>query len=101
MQTYAIRMFNFMRFGEKGNSVVFDLTSQEKKDLKDGAITMDQIYDRVLEDPVKHIKEVKRRGAERLLAIAGIVDGNQDFSNGAGKSTIMEAMCYTRYERIV
>lgn len=94
-------MFNFMRFGEKGNSLVLDLTLQEKKDLKDGIITMDQIYDRVMKDPVKHIMEVKRRGVERLLAIAGIIDGNQEFSNGAGKSTLMEAMCYSRYERIV
>jgi len=94
-------MFNFMRFGEKGNSIVFDLTSQEKKDLKDGNITMDQIYDVVMKDPVKHVMEVKRRGLERLIAIAGIVDGNQELSNGSGKSTLLEAICYTRYERIV
>lgn len=101
MQTYCLRMFNFMRFGEKGNSIVFDLTSQEKKDLKDGKITMDQIYDRVMKDPVKHVMEVKRRGLERLLAISGIVDGNEESSNGAGKSTLLEGMCYARYERIV
>jgi len=94
-------MFNFMRFGEKGNSIVFDLTPKEKKDLKDGSITMDEIYDGVMSNPVKHITEVKRRGLERLLAISGIVDGNHELSNGAGKSTLMEAMCYTRYERIV
>jgi exonuclease SbcC len=100
MQTYAIRMHNFMRFGEKGNSIVFDLTPQEKKQLKDNTLTMDQIYDRVMSNPIQHISDVKRRGIERIMAIAGIIDGNQDFSNGAGKSTLMEAMCYSRYERV-
>jgi len=101
MQTYAIRMFNFLRFGEKGNSIVFDLTPQEKLALKNGQTTMDSLYDNVMKNPVQHVLEAKRRGLEHILGITGFVDGNPDFSNGVGKSTIMEAMCYSRYEKIV
>ena len=101
MQTYAIRMFNFLRFGEKNNSIVFDLTAEQKRGLKDGTTTLDKIYDEVMKNPVQHIEEAKKRGLEHLLGITGSINGNPDCNNGAGKSSLLEGMCYSRYERIV
>lgn len=101
MQIYAIRMFNFLRFGEKDNSLVFDLPIQDKKALANGEITMDQIYDRVMENPIEHIRKVKDRGIENIIGITGIVGDNDDRSNGVGKSSILEAICYAHYEKIV
>ena len=100
MQTYAIKMFNFLRFGEKNNTVVFDLTEIEKEQIALGNIKMDDIYNRVLSDPITHVKEVKERGVEGMLGITGIINGDPDSSNGSGKSSIMEAMCYARYDRV-
>ena len=100
MQTYAIKMFNFMRFGEKNNTIVFDLSEDEKSQIASGKLTLDNVYDRVIQDPVAHVKNVKARGLESLIGIVGIIDGDPDSSNGAGKSTVMEAMCYGRYDKV-
>ena len=56
MQTYAIKMFNFLRFGETNNTIVFDLTEAEKEQIALGEIGMDDIYDYVVKNPVKHVK---------------------------------------------
>lgn len=94
-------MFNFLRFGEKNNSIVFDLSDEQKQQLVSGQTTMDDIYEDFRKDPVGHIKRVKSVGIEGLLGIVGRIDGNSDSSNGAGKSTVMEAICYAHYGRIV
>lgn len=101
MQVYAMKFFNFLRFGEKNNTIVFDLSEKEKEDLKHRKITLDEIYERVLKNPVKHIKEVKERGMEGLLGIVGVIDGDPDTSNGCGKSSILEGICFANYEKIV
>lgn len=101
MQVYAIKLFNFCRFGEKNNSVVFDLSDEQKRLLQTQSITFDQIYDEVMKDPVKHIKDVKERGIERYVGILGATDGDFDMSNGVGKSSIMESMCYANYDKVV
>jgi len=101
MQVYAMKFHNFLRFGESNNTIVFDLTSQQKMDLKEEKITMDDIYEGVKKDPVTHIKKAKQRGIEKQLGIIGLVDGNVDMSNGVGKSSIMEGICYAHYEKIV
>ena len=101
MQVYAMKFHNFLRFGESNNTLVFDLTPQQKKDLKDSKVTMDSIYEEVRKDPIAHVKNAKQRGIEKQLGIIGIVDGNPDISNGVGKSSIMEGICYAHYEKIV
>ena len=101
MQVYAMKFHNFLRFGEKNNTIVFDLTASQKKGLKDGSVTMDEIYEDVKKDPISHIKNAKERGIERQLGIIGLVNGNADISNGVGKSSIMEGICYAHYEKIV
>ena len=101
MQVYAIRMFNFLRYGEKNNSIVFDITEEQKKDIRDGKTTMDAIYDDFLKDPCGAIELRKQVGIEGLIGISGIIDGNSDSSNGVGKSTVMESICYAHYGKIV
>lgn len=101
MQIYAIRSYNFLRFGEKNNSLVFDLSQQQKEDIINGKTTLDVIYDEVLKNPLAHIKEVKARGVEKLLGITGLIDGNPKDSNGSGKSSVMESICYAHYEKII
>ena len=101
MQIYAIRMFNFLRFGEKNNSIVFDLSEDQKQKLVSGELTLDQIYDDFKKDPVGNIKRIRAVGIEGLIGIVGKIDGNPESSNGAGKSTVMEAICYAHYGKIV
>lgn len=101
MQIYALRMYNFLRFGTKNNSIVFDLTDEQKEKLLANEATVDSIYDDFAKDPSGNIKRVKAVGIEGLLGIVGKIDGNAESSNGAGKSTIMEAICYAHYGKIV
>lgn len=101
MQVYAMKFHNFLRFGEENNTIVFDLTNKQKKDLANGELTMDEIYRAVAADPVDHIERAKKRGLEREIGIIGLVDGDPDSSNGVGKSSIMEGICYAHYEKIV
>jgi DNA repair exonuclease SbcCD ATPase subunit len=101
MQIYALKFNNFLRFGEVDNTIVFDLTPQQKADLLNGTITMDSIYESVAKDPFGHINAVKSRGIEKQIGIMGIINGDSDSSNGAGKSSLLEGICYAHYEKIV
>lgn len=101
MQVYALKLFNFFRFGEKDNSVVFDILPHQREALDDGALTYDELYDRVLANPSDHIKRVKEYGITGLMAVAGVVGDDFDKSNGTGKSSILEAICYLFYDKIV
>ncbi len=101
MQVYALKLHNFLRFGEKDNTIVFDLSQKQKDDLANGSITMDEIYSQVALDPVGHIAKSKKRGLEKQIGIIGLVDGDPESSNGVGKSSIMESICYAHYEKIV
>lgn len=101
MQVYAMKFHNFLRFGEKNNTIVFDLSNEHKSQLESEEITMDEIYELFCKDPVAYVKEVKERGIERQLGIIGVINGDADSSNGAGKSSIMEGICYAHYEKIV
>lgn len=101
MQIYALRLFNFMRFGEKDNSVVFDISPEDHLLLENGKITIDKIYDKILENPVDYVEKAKARGLTNLIGIAGIMGDDYDLSNGCGKSTILEGICYAHYEQVV
>lgn len=101
MQIYGLRLNYFMRFGEKNNSVVFDLSPLNKKQIENGELTLDDIYDQLKKDPVSYINEVKSRGATNIIGILGASDGNSGDSNGAGKSSIMEGICYAHYDKVV
>jgi len=101
MQIYAIRLYNFMRFGNKNNSVVFDISPEDQELVNQGKLTADALYDRLAKDPLDYINKAKARGITNLIGIAGIVGDNYDESNGVGKSTILEGICYVHYEKIV
>jgi DNA repair exonuclease SbcCD ATPase subunit len=101
MQVYAMKFHNFLRFGEKNNTIVFDISDENKQKLSSEEISMDDIYEIFCKDPVSYIKEVKERGLEKQIGIMGIINGNSDSSNGAGKSSIMEGICFANYEKIV
>ena len=101
MQIYGLKLFNLFRFGETENSVVFDISTKDKVAISEKKLTIDEVYDRLKADPIKHIKKVKEDGITGLIAISGILGNNKSRSNGAGKSSIMESICYANYDRIV
>jgi len=102
MQIYAIRMFNFFRFGEKNNSVVFDLTKEySDKLIKNKDMNFDQIYDEFQKTPIEYVEKVKAEGITPLIGISGIIGDDSEVSNGAGKSTILEGIVYALYNKIV
>lgn len=101
MQVYAIKLHNFMRFGEKDNSIVFDLSPKDQTRLSKGEVTLDDLYNEFAKDPLTKIKEAKERGLSNLIGIVGKIDGDMDISNGSGKSSILEGICYSHYEKIV
>jgi len=94
MQTYAIRLYNFMRFGEKNNSIVFDISPEDEKRLNEGTVTYDEIYNEFATDPLAKIKESKNRGLSNLIGIIGKIDGDLDISNGVGK-------CFAKGTRVL
>jgi DNA repair exonuclease SbcCD ATPase subunit len=111
MRLYGLKMFNFMRFGEDANSLVFDITKDQKEKMQNGEITFDQLYEEIGEDPLEYVSKVKKREAavdksegstlEGIVGIAGMTGGSFDASNGSGKSTLFEAISYLMYDRIV
>ncbi len=101
MQVFAIKMHNFLRFGEINNSVVFDISDEDKQLISAGDLTIDGVYNKLAEDPYKFIQDAKARGIAPIFGIIGMINGNSESSNGSGKSSILEAICYAHYGRIV
>jgi DNA repair exonuclease SbcCD ATPase subunit len=105
MRIFAIKMHNFMRFGEKNNSVIFDISKGQKEKISNGDLSFDDIYGDLLKSPIEYISNVKSDSfsneLEGLVGIVGKTSGSIDFSNGSGKSTIFEAISYLFYEKTV
>ena len=102
MQIYGIRLNYFFRFGEINNSVVFDLSPDDSLALSEEKTTLDELYDTLAKDPVSYVKKIKDDNAiTNLLSIVGMRDGNIDVSNGMGKSTILEGICYVLYDKVI
>ena len=102
-----MKMFNFIRYGETDNTIVFDLSHEQREAFlnptNNESQLMDKIYAEVMADPIKHIESIKSGDIEftEMACIAGIIGGNLDESNGSGKSTLFEAMCYAIYDKII
>jgi exonuclease SbcC len=101
MQFYAMRFHNFFRFGEEDNSVVLDMLPEYEQLIANGDMTLDELYDQIMLDPLTHIQKVKEAGLTNMIAIAGVLGNEHSKSNGTGKSTIFEGICYLLYEKIV
>lgn len=101
MQIYAIKLHNFLRFGEKDNTWVLDLTTEEKHKMISGEVTMDEIYEDFVKSPYERVQLAKERGLTPLVGIVGSTEGNNEMSNGTGKSSLLEAICYLHYEKTV
>ena len=97
MQVFAIKMHNFLRFGNQDNCIVFDL---KKNDL-DSNVSIASVYEKIKENPYRYYSEVKERGINPLIGILGVIDGDVKKSNGSGKSTLLEAICYAHYGKVV
>lgn len=95
MQVFGLKLFNFFRFSNKNNSIVFDILPEYS------GIHLDDIYDKIRKNPIEHVQKVKANGITNLMSIAGLVNGNYDFSNGVGKSTILEGITYALFEQVV
>jgi len=96
-----MRLHNFIRFGTKNNSVVFDISPEDQELINNGKLTLDELYDRLAKNPLDYINKAKARGITNLIGIAGVVGDNYDESNGVGKSSLLEGICYVHYEKIV
>jgi len=102
MQVLGIKFYNFFRFGEQNNSVVFDVTEEDRLRIEGGSITLDDLYEELKQDSVGYTKKIKDNGGiTDLIAIAGIKGDDYDKSNGVGKSTVFEGICYAHYDKIV
>ena len=98
MQIYCIRLKNFCRFSDKNNSIVFDILPEYKES---GILDLDLLYDQIKNNPLEHIKKVKQNGTTNLATICGYKNGNYSFSNGTGKSTILEGIVYCLFEQVI
>ena len=90
-----------MRFGEKNNSIVFDIASEDKSLIEAGQLTIDDVYDKFKVNPVGYIRDIKKRGIVNLMGIVGMIGDDYDKNNGCGKSSVLEAICYANYDQIV
>lgn len=105
MKLYGMKMHNFMRFGELGNSIVFNVTEEQKRKIQNNELTFDELYQSLSSDPLNYIEKVNNiKGdnvLEGIIGISGMTSGSFDNSNGSGKSTIFEAIAFLFYDRIV
>ena len=101
MQLYAAKFHYFMRYGEKNNCVVLDITDEQKLDITNKKTTMSDIYEDVKKNPVEYVKKVKERGITKFIGILGKSNGSFDDSNGSGKSTLLEGITYLHYDRVI
>lgn len=105
MKLYGMKMHNFMRFGGSENSIVFNVTKDQKEKIQSGELTFDQLYESLNKDPLSYIDKVDSikddNVLEGIVGIAGMTAGTFDSSNGSGKSTIFEAMAFLFYDRVV
>jgi len=104
MKLYGMKMFNFMRFGESDNSIVFNVTEEQRSQIQDGHLTFDQLYQSLSDNPLEYIETVNATEdnvLEGIIGISGMTAGSFDSSNGSGKSTIFEAMAFLFYDRVV
>lgn len=99
MQIYAIKLKNFCRFSDKKNSIVFDILPEYKD--SNGEVDLDALYEKIKKNPLEHIRKVKENGITSLTTICGIKNGNYSFSNGTGKSSILEAIVYCLFEQVI
>jgi DNA repair exonuclease SbcCD ATPase subunit len=83
-----------MRYGSSGNCIVFDMLPEYK------GISIDTIYEKIKSNPTEHIQKVKKHGITNITTICGVMGNNFDYSNGTGKSTILEAVVYSFFEQI-
>ena len=95
MQIYCLRLYNFFRFSNKDNSIIFDMLPEYSE------MSLDDVYDKIKKNPIEHIKKVKEKGVTNLTAICGFMNGDYSYSNGCGKSSVLEAICYNLFEQIV
>lgn len=105
MRIFGIKMHNFMRFGEKGNSLIFDISKSQKDQIQNGILSFDSIYRDLSSSPVAYVESVNSsefvNELEGIIGIVGMTSGSLDSSNGSGKSTIFEAISYLFYEKTV
>ena len=101
MQFYCGRMYNFLRFRESDNSVIFDLLPEQRARIQSGKATLDSIYAEIMENPSDYVDAVKKNGITNLIAICGSLGNNEERSNGSGKSTILESISFALYGQIV
>ena len=99
MRIHGIRMHNFLRYGEHHNVVEFDkgaarflasrgsFTSLERQSMHAEAQKYLQLW---LDDKSRHV-----------VSIIGKTDGDRRRSNGAGKSSIFDAISFAFYQKLI
>lgn len=101
MQFYCGRLYNFFRYRTKNNSIVFDLLPKQIEKIKNGQMSLDDVYNNIMKRPADYIKAVKASGINGTIAICGMTGNDYDRSNGTGKSTILESIGYALYGKII
>jgi DNA repair exonuclease SbcCD ATPase subunit/DNA repair exonuclease SbcCD nuclease subunit len=99
VRIHGIKMHNFLRYGDKDNIVELDEGAKEilSMPMKRQQWMNDFIANKS-PDMFARWNDDKER---RVISIVGMTDGDPKFSNGAGKSTILEAISYAFFERLV
>ena len=101
IRLHGTKMHNFQRYGETDNVVEFDKGSSDFLGIfdKNGRIKGTDkkgIYERA-----KTFLSAIDPNTKRVISIVGKTDDNEKESNGAGKSTILEAISYVFFEKLV
>jgi DNA repair exonuclease SbcCD ATPase subunit/DNA repair exonuclease SbcCD nuclease subunit len=98
---HGVKMYNFQRYGEDKNVVEFDQGAAEFLGPLGESFKMDKETKKSLSKKAKKFIQTISRDDKKLISIVGRIDGNDKDSNGAGKSSILESISYTLFEKLV
>jgi DNA repair protein SbcC/Rad50 len=94
---HAVKMHNFLRYGDGNNILEFDKGAKYFLELPKNTIATGGSSKKALE----FFNEVTAKRDPRIITIVGMTDGDKRASNGSGKSTVFEAIAYGFYEKLV
>jgi len=100
IRLHGVKMHNFQRYGENANVVEFDREAGQFLGILDSSGKLRaQGKEEVFKAAKTFVSKIDPE-KKHLISIIGQIEGDDRESNGAGKSSILEAISYAFFERL-
>jgi len=100
IRLHGVKMHNFQRYGEEANVVEFDRGAGEFLGVLDASGKLRAKNKAEVFKAAKAFMSGVDPEKKHLISILGQIEGDDRESNGAGKSSILEAISYAFFERL-